>query len=69
MLNNTKKTYPSHPKFWEVHKQIWIQEYDKLDYEHRAFCMREPNGWFAEKHNDRVVHMVKRKLHIQEESE
>ena len=66
MLNNIKHQYPRHPKFWEVHKQIWIQEYDKLDYEHRQLCMREPNGWFAEKQNDRVVIMAKRLLHIQE---
>ena len=46
---NKNIQHANHPRFWETHKEIWIQEYDKLDYEHRQLCMIEPNGWFAEK--------------------
>jgi hypothetical protein len=66
---NKNIQYANHPRFWETHKEIWIQEYDKLDYEHRALCMNEPNGWFAEKQNDRVVTKVKGILNIKDDKE
>ena len=66
---NKNIQHANHPLFWETHKEIWIQEYDKLDYEHRQLCMIEPNGWFAEKHNDKVVTKVKSILNIRDDKE
>ena len=66
-MNNTKAQYPSHPRFWDTHKRIWWQEYDKLDYEGRFIVRTDPNGWVGSKMNDRVVRVVKKLLHIKDE--
>ena len=50
------------PSYWKIHKQVWYQEYDKLDKYIAQKIMNHPDGREAKALNKRVNLIVTDKL-------
>ena len=52
----------SHPDYWNVHKEIWQQEYDNLNSRIAEAVRSEPHSKEAREFNSMVIKEVERKL-------
>ena len=57
-VNNIK----THPKYWDVHKEIYNSEIDSLDEEIRKIVLDKPSGGTATRFNDRVDRLIADKI-------
>ena len=53
-MNNRIRTH----KYWETHKSIFWQEYDKQDYDVRTTIMRAPHSRVAEAFANKVYKLT-----------
>ena len=57
-VNNIK----THPKYWDVHKEVYNSEIDSLDEEIRKIIADKPYGGTATRFNDRVDRLIADKI-------
>jgi len=52
----------SHSEYWNIHKEIYQQEYDNLNLSAREIVTSQPHSKEARDFNQRVIREVERKL-------
>ena len=52
----------SHSEYWNIHKEIYQQEYDNLNLSAREAVTSQPHSKEARSFNQRVIREVERKL-------
>ena len=58
MITNIK----SHPKYWDWHKEIYLNQLDSLDDDTRELVTSKPNNIITIKFHDDIDRMVAQKI-------
>ena len=52
----------SHPKYWQLHKEIYFDELDTLDFEIKDIISNSPHSGTARRFNENVERMISERL-------
>jgi hypothetical protein len=61
-MQDISKELKQHPHYWGLHKQIWTEEFNNLDYKAAAKVMDNPSCTEAEQMNIKVSLRIKDSL-------
>ena len=56
------KDIKSHPKYWQLHKEIYFNELDTLDFEIKDIIANSPHSGTAKRFNKSVERMISERL-------
>ena len=51
-----------HPKYWDLHKEVYFNELDTLDFEIKNIIINKPNGGTAIRFNKTVDRIIKERI-------
>lgn len=51
-----------HPKYWDLHKEVYFSELDTLDSEIKNIIINKPHGGTAIRFNDSVERKIKERI-------
>ena len=52
----------SHPKYWQLHKEIYFDELDTLDFEIKDIVTNSPDSGTARRFNKSVERMISERI-------
>ena len=52
----------SHPKYWQLHKEIYFNELDTLDFEIKDIIVNTPHSGTARRFNKSVDRMINERI-------
>ena len=56
------KDIKSHPSYWQLHKEIYFDEFDTLDFEIKDIITNSPHSATARRFNKSVERMIVQRL-------
>ena len=51
-----------HPKYWDLHKEVYFNELDTLDFEIKNIIINKPEGGTAIRFNSSVDRIIKERI-------
>jgi len=52
----------SHPRYWKLHKEIYFDELDSLEFEIKDIVINRPNSGTARRFNDSIDRIISERL-------
>ena len=56
------KNIKEHPNYWDLHKEIYFNELDTLDFEIKNIIINKPQGGTAIRFNSSVDRLIKERI-------